>query len=253
MQIVPIKTHKITEKDTDIFNVLDTYINNLEDGSIVVVTSKIVSICEGSIRKINDSTEAVDKEELVKEESEYFIDKSENSYGMFLTITQNLLIPTAGIDESNGNGYFILWPKDAYRSANLIREHLVEKFGVQNIGVIITDSKTTPLRWGTTGVAIAHSGFEALKDYIGKPDLFDRQIRVTKSNIADGLAAGAVAVMGEGLEQTPLAVISDISNIKFTNHNATENEIKEFKISLDEDIYSPILKLAPWKKGKKNE
>lgn len=250
MQILPIKTHKITSADTDILAIIDRYITSLKDYSILVVTSKIVSICEGRIQKINYATEHKDKEKLVKEESELYIDKEENQYGFYLTITQNLLIPTAGIDESNGNGYYILWPEKPYTTANKIREHLYEKFGISNVGVLITDSKTTPLRWGTTGVSIAHSGFAALNDYMGKPDLFDRTMRVTKANVADGLAAGAVSVMGEGQESTPLAIISDISNIEFTNRNATEDEINNLKIVLDDDVYAPILKRAPWKKGK---
>lgn len=223
----------------------------MEENSILVVTSKIVSICEGRIQKINHETESEDKEKLVKKESEMFIDKNENQYGFYLTITHNLLIPTAGIDESNGNGYYILWPENPYASANEIRKHLTEKFGVQNIGVIITDSKTTPLRWGTTGVSVAHSGFSALNDYMGKPDLFERTMRVTKANIADGLAAAAVVNMGEGQEQTPLAMISDLANVEFTNRDASEEEIQQLKISIDDDVYAPILKRAPWQKGEK--
>jgi putative folate metabolism gamma-glutamate ligase len=251
MQITPIKTHKITEKDTDILKIIDKYVLELEENSILVVTSKIVSIAEGRIQKINVETEETDKEKLVKEESEYWIDKNENQYGFYLTITQNLLIPTAGIDESNGNGYYILWPEKPYETANKIREHLQEKFHVQNIGVIITDSKTTPLRWGTTGVAIAHSGFTALNDYMGTPDLFDRTMRVTKANVVDGLAAASVVAMGEGQEQTPLAIISQLSKVEFTNRDTTDEEIKQLRIDLDDDVYAPILKRAPWQKGKR--
>lgn len=251
MIIKAIKTHKITDRDTNIFNIIDSYINKLEENSILVITSKIISITEGNIQKINPATEQRDKEKFVKEESEFYLDKDENQYGFYLTITQNLLIPTAGIDESNGNGYFILWPKNPYKTANEIRNHLCEKFGVQNIGVIITDSKTTPLRWGTTGVAIAHSGFAALNNYMGTPDLFDRTMRVTKANVVDGLAAGAVAIMGEGQEQTPLAVISELTNVEFTNRDTTEEEIKHLRIDIDDDVYAPILKRAKWIKGQK--
>lgn len=247
MNIKAVKTHKITDKDTDILKIIDTYINNVEENSILAVTSKIVSICEGRIVKM----EKANKDELVKEESEYYINKEENQYGFYLTITQNLLIPTAGIDESNGNGYLVLWPRDPQESANKIREHISEKYKLKNFGVIITDSKTTPLRWGTTGVGIAHSGFKALKNYIGMPDLFDREMRVTQGNIMDGLAAAAVAVMGEGKESTPLALISEIENVEFTGQNPTNEELATLKISLSDDIYSPILRLAPWKKGKK--
>lgn len=251
MTITPIKTHKITTDDTDILKIIDQYVTSISENSILVITSKIVSICEGRVQKISAETGQEDKEKLVKEESEFYIDKSENQYGFYLTITNNLLIPTAGIDESNGNGYYILWPENAQKTANMIREHLAEKFKISNFGVIITDSKTTPLRWGTTGVAIAHSGFLALNDYMGKPDLFDRIMRVTKANVADGLAAGAVAAMGEGQESTPLCLISNVSNITFQQRNPSDEELAQLKISLEDDVYAPILKRAPWKRGRK--
>lgn len=247
MIIAAIKTHKITGSDKSIFDVLDKHLTKFEDSSILCVTSKIISICEGRIKPVKDT----DKDELVETESEYFLPKEENKYGFHLTITQNLLIPAAGIDESNGNGYYILWPENPQESANEIREYLVERFNIKYAGVIITDSKTTPLRWGTTGVAIAYSGFSPLNDYIGKPDLFDREMRVTQSNVMDGLAAGAVAVMGEGQEQTPLAVISDVPHVNFKDKNPTDEEVKGLKIDLDTDVYSSILKRAPWRKGRK--
>lgn len=247
MEISTIKTHKITTDDKDILEILDKYLKDLNENSILCVTSKIVAITEGRIKLVKESN----KDELVKNESEYFLPKEENKYGFHLTITQNLLIPAAGIDESNGNGYFILWPENPQESANNVREYLVKRFGIKNVGVIITDSKTTPLRNGTTGVGISHSGFNALNDYIGKPDIFDRNLKFTKSNIMDGLAAAAVVVMGEGQEQTPLAVISNIPNAKFTGRNPTEKELEALKIDLDTDVYSSILKRAPWKKGKK--
>lgn len=247
MNISAIKTHKVTEKDKDILEIIDRYVNSFEENSILVVTSKIVSITEGRITSIENSN----KDELVEKESEYFLPKEENLYGFHLTITQNLLIPAAGIDESNGNGFYIFWPEKPFETAGRIRDFLISKFKVKNAGVIITDSKTTPLRWGTTGVGIAYAGFKPLKNYIGKPDLFDREMRVTTSNVMDGLAAGAVSIMGEGVEQTPLAVISEIPNIEFVDNNPTEEEIKSLQIDLDTDVYSSILKRAPWEKGRK--
>lgn len=247
MRIITIKTHKVTGADKSILEIFDKYLKEFKENSILVVTSKIVSITEGRIVPVEGSN----KDELVEQESEYFLPKEENKYGFHLTITQNLLIPAAGIDESNGNGYYILWPENPYESANKIREYLVNRFNVKHAGVIITDSKTTPLRWGTTGVAIAYSGFKPLKNYIGKKDLFDREMRVTTSNIMDGLAAGAVSIMGEGQEQTPLAVITEIPNVEFVDRNPTSEEINNLKIDLDTDVYSSILSRAPWKKGRK--
>lgn len=247
MNIQSIKTHKITSDDKNLLEIIDKYVPQLNENSILVVTSKIVSICEGRIVKVEEAN----KDELVREESEYFIDKEENKFGFYLTITQNLLIPTAGIDESNGNGYYILWPKNPQETANTIREHLVERHSIRNVGVIITDSKTTPLRWGTTGAAIAHSGFNPLKNYVGTKDLFERELRFTESNVMDGLAATAVVIMGEGDESTPLAVITDIPRVEFQERNPTKEELDHLHIDIDQDVYGSILKNAPWRKGKK--
>lgn len=245
MILIPIKTDPITVGNISIGKLLDRYVADLQEGSILVVTSKIVSICEGNVRKIG----TVEKEELIHEQADLYLPRSSSHYNYLLTIKNNILIPTAGIDESNGNGYYILWPKDPQKNANSIREHLVRKFGLKKFGVIITDSKTTPLRWGTTGVALAHSGFAALNDLIGAPDIFGVRMGATKVNVADGLAAAAVAVMGESNEQTPLAVISDIPFVKFQPRNPTKKELADLKIDIEDDLYAPLLTSVKWHKG----
>ena len=62
MNIIAVKTPKITPNDTSIFAVLDTALPELVDGSIVAVTSKIVSICEGNLVPID----SMDKDELLR-------------------------------------------------------------------------------------------------------------------------------------------------------------------------------------------
>lgn len=244
MKVTPVKTHKIVTTD-NLFDVLDKYITELENQSIVAVTSKIVSVTEGRVVKIEDAN----KDELIKSQSEYFLPRETNPYHVSLTITSDTLIASAGIDESNANGNYILWPSNPQKSANEIREYLSKKFGSQNIGVIITDSKTTPLRWGVTAIAIAFSGFTPLKDYIGTKDLFGREFVFEKMSIMDNLACAAAVVMGEGNEQIPIALISDIPFVNFTGADPTEEEVSSLKIPLDKDLYGPILKNAPWKKG----
>ena len=128
----------------------------------------------------------------------------------------------------------------------------MDKFKLKNLGVLITDSTTAPLRWGVKGIAIAHSGFSALNDYVGKPDLLGRKLKVTKVNVVDALAAAAVLTMGEGNEQMPLALIEDIPFVQFQDRNPTKKELEELRISLDDDLYSPLLKTVKWKK-KKND
>lgn len=247
MQICAIKTEKITPGTIGLFDVLDKYLSSLEENSILAITSKIVSICGGRVFPIKGSN----KDELVREEADLYLPKEENKYGIYLTVKNNLLVPTAGIDESNGAGYYILWPRDPQKTANEIRKYLTRRFNLKKVGVIITDSKTTPLRWGTSGVAIAHSGFRALKNYIGTKDLFGRKLKMTKASIIDGLAAAAVFEMGEGREQTPLAVISDIPRVEFVSRNPTSQELKDLEINIEDDLYGSILKRAPWKKSRR--
>ncbi len=249
MIVSAIKTHKITEEDKDLFKILDQYITEVRDNSIVVVTSKIISICEGSILKIGEDEREQIKEKLIQENSQFYLPRASSKYNISFTITNNILSASAGIDESNGNGFYILWPKNAQESANKIREYLSRKFGLHNLGVVITDSKTTPLRWGVTGIALAHSGFLALNDYIGKPDLFGRPFVYEKLNIADSIASAAVLEMGEGSEQTPLAVVEKMKNVEFQDRNPSESELENLKIKIDDDLFAPFLKNADWQKG----
>jgi len=247
MNIKSIRTKKLLPFRQDIFSVLDQCLVEMPERSILAVTSKIVAICENNvIPKIGN-----EKDKIAKKEADYYLPERKSKYGYLLTIKNGILLPQAGIDESNGNGFYILWPKEPQKSANNILGYLKKRFNRQKIGVIITDSKTTPLRWGTTGVAIAYSGFSPLKDYINKPDIFGANMRVTKANIMDALAVGAVLEMGEGSEQTPLALITDIPFVDFQKDNPTKKEIRDLNISLDDDLYGELLQSVNWRKVKK--
>lgn len=246
MIVKSYKTHKIKQKDKDIFEILVKYLPKLEEKSVVVVTSKIIAICEGRIVPLDKTS----KDELVKKEADLFIPKEKNQYHVYLTIKNKMLIATAGIDESNTQNSYVLWPSDPQGSANKIREFLYKKCGVKNLGVIITDSKTSPLKWGITGTAIAHSGFKAINDKIGTPDIFGKPLKITQINVADALASSAVLEMGEADEQTPLAVISDIPYVEFQDRNPTSSELDVLYYEMNRDLYSLLLNSAPWEKGK---
>jgi putative folate metabolism gamma-glutamate ligase len=242
MHIRTIRTHKITTTDRDLLDILDTYVTSFDAHSILAVTSKIVAICQGRVVPVG----AVDKQTLIEEEADYFLSPEENRYRVTLTIKDNVLIPSAGIDESNSDHHYVLWPEDTQAMANIIRDYLCRRFDLHQAGVIITDSKTTPLRWGVTGVTIAHSGFGALNSYVGRADLFGRPLRMTRVHVADALAAAAVLLMGEGDEQTPLAVISDVPFVEFQPRNPTSEELQGLHIALEDDLYAPLLKSVNW-------
>src|SRR3989344_1962375 len=200
MIIKPVKTHKVRPgKDGDLRAILDRYLSSLQEGS------------------------------------EYYLPRKLNKYGVMLTINRNILAPSAGIDVSNAEGHYILCPKHRQKTANDRRAYLCNKYRLKKLGVIITDSRTLPLRWGTIGVCLAYSGFKPLNDYIGKKDLFGRELKVTQSNIADSLAVAAVLAIGEGAEQTPIAVIEDIPFVQFKFGNPTKKELDLFNVDMKKD------------------
>lgn len=246
MIITAYKTHKITAGE-DLFAILDNYLPRIQEGSIVAVSSKIVGICEGRVVKYESASQ---KDELAKKEAEYYLPREFSQYGFILTINHNLMVANAGIDESNSNGFISLWPKDPQQSANAVREYLRKKYHISSVGVLLTDSKLSPLRWGVTGYALSHSGFRALNSYIGKPDIFGRKMHAEQTNVADSFAAAAVAQMGEGAEQQPLAVITDAPFVHFQKRNPTPKELDSLKIALEDDVYASLLTAVKWQKGK---
>ena len=245
MRITAHRTSVISASSETLIQILISNLPSIGEGSVLAITSKIVALSEGRTLPIED----IDKAALIKQESDFYLPAQTSKYGITLTIKNGILIPTAGIDKSNALNQYVLWPSNSQEAANKVRECLVEKFGLQNIGVIITDSKTSPLRWGTTGIALAHSGFLALNDYVGKLDLFGRPLKITRANVMDMLAVSAVGVMGEGDEQTPLAVIEDLPFVTFQQRNPSAEELERMQINLEDDLYAPILQSANWQKG----
>lgn len=235
MNIKAVKTECVTDtQDLSIF--VDKYLPKIGEGTVVVVTSKIVSLCEGRTVK----SDSVEKNELVAQEADRIIPNPDaKDDRIVLTYTHHMLIPSAGIDESNSNGNYILYPKDAFLSAKNLWAYLRQKRNLKNLGVLITDSRTTPLRRGVTGIALAWWGFNPTRSYVGALDLFGKPLRVTHINVADALAVSAVFNMGESSECTPLAVVSDIPHVDF---NELAHNINEIAIDPQEDLYRPLLK-----------
>jgi putative folate metabolism gamma-glutamate ligase len=249
MFIKPYKT-PIVQVGDKLFNILEAGLPKmLEEESIVVVTSKIVALCEEAVVKIQEDWTKEDKQKIVEQESEYFIDPHSSKYHFMLTIRNQIIAVNAGIDESNADGYFVLWPKNLQESANQIWRWLREKYQLQKVGVILSDSRTFPLKWGVIGTSLAHCGFLALKDMRGRPDLFGRPMKMTQINVAEALAVAAVYEMGETNESTPLAVIHDARDVTFQEREPSEQELHGLTIEMQDDVYAPILQKAQWKKG----
>ncbi len=245
MNVTPIKTEKVSPNEQTLISVLDRNLEHFPDHSILAISAKIISLCEGRIADLSK-----DKEALIKQEADYFLPKKFRKHKASGTIIHHAFIGAAGIDESNAAGHYVLLPKDPQQAANTIYQYLKKRFNVKRAGVLITDSHSTPMRRGASGIALAYRGFIGLKDYRGKPDVFGRKLIMEQANIADALAATAVLMMGEGDEQTPLALFENIPNITFSNTAPTKKELGQFFVDLEDDIFFPIINFKHLKKTK---
>jgi len=231
LNFIPIKTRIVKPPKDEIWDILDGL--QIKDGDIVFITSKILAIHQG--RCVKDD---VDKEQLIKQESTHYLPYQHRAGFMVnLTVTDNILIPSAGIDESNADGHYILWPKDVDKLCAEIRQRLMKQHKIKTLGVVSTDSHTTPLRWGVTGITTGIAGVEPLRDLRGESDIFGRKMGVTKVNIIDALAGAAVLCMGEASEQIPIVILRGFTGIKFSETAS----MKDFTIAPEDDLYSPLI------------
>ena len=248
MQIKSIVTPILHPPHDDLFEVIRAAVTTMPERSVLVVTSKVVSIWEGRCVAVDAVT---DKDTLAIQESDTYVPRGETPHGWCLhTMKHNLFVPSAGIDRSNAANYYILWPKDPTASAERIWRWCRDTYGVTELGVLITDSHSVPLRRGVVGISLGHYGFEPLRDYRNTPDLFGRELKVTQTNIADGLAAAAVLIMGEGAESTPLVQMTDVPHIQFVSTPLVSTKrYSSFEVPPTEDMYAPFFASLPWKQG----
>jgi len=253
MKVQEIKT-RIFKPNEDLFSFIKENIKTIEEESILVVTSKIISYAEGRFVKKTDFEDKDEKHDLVRKEADFYLSPHSSKYNMMLTIKDNVLAVNAGIDESNTiNGDYILLPSDSYKWAERIWEFLRKEYKLKKIGVVVTDSKTMPLRWGITGTCFGCCGLWPLSDYRGHHDIFGRELKMTQINVAEAICVAAVLEMGEADDQKPLAIVNKVSKAEFMDRSLTKKEIKELKINFEDDVYWPILKNVDWKKGVNKE
>jgi F420-0:gamma-glutamyl ligase len=55
--------------------------------------------------------------------------------------------------------------------------------------------------------------------------------------------------MGEGAEQTPIAVLTELPFVHFQDRDPTAEELATVIIPLDEDLFAPFLTRAQWHTG----
>jgi coenzyme F420-0:L-glutamate ligase len=183
----------------------------LEDGDVLVVTSKIVSKVEGRLLVLEsddrDEREAARQEAIDSETVRVVARRGE------LKIVQTrhgLVMASAGVDASNvARNEIALLPVDPDASAQLLRESLRERLGVE-VGVIITDTMGRAWRDALTDVAIGVAGITAVTDPRGESDAFGNVLDITRVAVADEIAAAGDLVKGK-LAGIPVAVVRGLA------------------------------------------
>jgi len=223
MHLFGIRTRLIKPKDDLVGIVLDAISRQkltIDDGDVLVFASKGVSVAQGRLTRldlINPSEEAeklAEKYELEPGFVEVVLQEAEKVYGgvsgALLTLKNGVLIPNAGVDHKNApKGFVVLWPENPHESAEKIKAEIFEKTG-RNVGVLIVDSRVTPLRMGTTGVTIGIAGFNPIRDCRAEKDLYGNPILITRQALADDLASAAHLVMGETEGRVPAVLVKEV-------------------------------------------
>ncbi|MHA2280789.1 MAG: coenzyme F420-0:L-glutamate ligase [Promethearchaeota archaeon] len=254
MQLFSIKLPLIKEND-DLLRIIIENIRKkgetLEVGDIIVVAEKVIATSQGRVVRLSDVSDVSErarelaiKYDMDERFVELIIRESTMILGgmthVILAQVNDFLIANAGIDQSNaGQGKVVLLPKDLNTVVWEYWRELRKEFGINNMGVIISDSRVQPLRKGTIGIAIATAGFEPVEDLIGKPDLFNRPMEITMRAVADDLTSAAQFLLSEADQQTPVVIIRD-SNVEFTDNPKTTPDMAPEKC-LYMNIFSKYL------------
>jgi coenzyme F420-0:L-glutamate ligase / coenzyme F420-1:gamma-L-glutamate ligase len=215
----------------------------IKDADVIVVSSKFAALSEG---RLIDLSTVPSGERAVALAARYSIDPalaqlvlddSEKILGgipgFVLSIVGGTLAPNAGYDHSNvPKGFAVQYPKDPNRTARSLREKLISKSGekIRNLGVILSDSRVTPTRLGTVGVAVGFAGLRPVLDMRGKPDLLGNKLVVTLRAVADQIATAAQLVMGESDESRPITIIRG-----FTEAFGEPTNESESRMTIDSD------------------
>lgn len=193
----------------------------LQNGDVLVCAQKIVSKVEGRFIDLNTILPGEEAHRLAGETGkdprlvEVILGESRavlrTRPGLIIVEHRlGFICANAGVDHSNvrpagqeGGDWVLLLPEDPDASAERLRAEL-EGSSAARLGVLVIDSHGRAWRMGTVGVAIGVSGFPALLDLRGEADLFGRRLQVTQVGLADEIAAGASALMGQAGERRPV-------------------------------------------------
>lgn len=181
----------------------------LEDGDVVVVTSKVVSKAEGRLIQVAPGMdrEAARQQAIATETRREVARRA----GTVIAQTHTgLVLAAAGVDASNvRQDEIALLPVNPDASARRLRDRLLELTG-RTVGVVISDTMGRPWRVGQVDLAIGSAGVAPIRDARGTVDSFGAVLEVTEIAVADELASAAELVKGK-TDHIPVAVVRGLS------------------------------------------
>ncbi|EHB58578.1 F420-0:gamma-glutamyl ligase [Mycolicibacterium rhodesiae JS60] len=206
VEILPVPGLPEFRPGDDLGAALATAAPWLRDGDIVVVTSKIMSKCEGRIVAAPADPDERDalRRTLIDSEAVRVLARKGRT---LITENRNGIVQAAaGVDGSNvGATELALLPVDPDASAAALRSALRDRLGV-DVAVLVTDTMGRAWRNGQTDAAIGSSGLPVLYGYAGAVDRHGNELVVTEVAVADEVAAAADLVKGK-LTAVPVAVV----------------------------------------------
>ena len=251
LQYIGLKSPIIKPNDK-LINIFTAILQNEKDitlhsGDIIVIASKIVAMEQNrlidldTIKASSKAAELAVKANLRAEFVEVVLKEADAVIGAvngaLLTLRQGDVEANAGVDKSNaGLHKAILLPDKPDEYSQKFKLEVEEKLQVKDIGVLIADSTTRPLRLGTTGLSIGSAGFPAIVDIRGQPDLFGYKMTITLRNIADNIACGANVLMGESYESIPFVIVRGLQNLIQENH-WNEKAVSDLRIDPKKCLY----------------
>ncbi len=176
----------------------------LQDGDVVVVTSKVLSKAEGRLVPVGEEDRETVRLRAVAAETVREVARRGTA-----VISQNrngLVLAAAGVDASNVRGDEIaLLPLDPDASARALRDRLHALTGC-TVAVVVSDTMGRPWRIGQVDQAIGAAGLAPVRDARGTADAYGAVLEVTEIAVADELAAAAELVKGKA-DGVPVAVV----------------------------------------------
>lgn len=184
----------------------------LRDGDVIVVTSKIVAKAQGRVMALSSDPREAHEQRTAVIAQETVRVVAQRGDLLIGEARCGIIGANGGVDLSNTGAYgLVLLPEDPDGAAGALRHSLQEATGAQ-VAVVITDTLGRPWRRGVTDVAIGVAGMAALVDLRGTRDGDGRTLEVTEVALADEVAAASDLVKGKSL-RVPAALVRGVGGV----------------------------------------